>query len=108
MDFDLYSSDNDEESSEMSLGVCGSLGSSDDDDSTGLFGMGTSHSESNKESHRSQGDVHGNVPVLVTAEDFLHTVFTSEEEAYNAYKEFAWTRGFGVCKGDVGRLMVFW
>lgn len=102
MDFDLYSSDNDEESSEMSLGVCGSSGSFDDDDSTSLFGIGTSHSESNKESHRSQGDVHGNMPVLVIAEDFLHTVFTSEEEAYNAYKEFAWTRGFGVRKGDVG------
>ncbi|XP_025676536.1 protein FAR1-RELATED SEQUENCE 5-like [Arachis hypogaea] len=72
MDFDLYSSDNDEESSEMSLGVCGSSGSSDDDDSTSLFGMGT--------------------------------IFTSEEEAYNAYKGFAWTRGFGVCKGDVGRV----
>ncbi|QHO40218.1 uncharacterized protein DS421_5g135690 [Arachis hypogaea] len=104
MDFDLYSSDNDEESSEMSLGVCGSSGSFDDDDSTSLFGIGTSHSESNKESHRSQGDVHGKVPVLLTAKDFLHTVFTSEEEAYNAYKEFAWTRGFGVRKGDVGRV----
>ncbi|RYR48492.1 hypothetical protein Ahy_A07g034513 [Arachis hypogaea] len=102
MDFDLYSSDNDEESSEMSLGVCGSLSSSEDDDSTSLFGMGTSHSESNKELHRLQGDVHGKVPVLLTAEDFLHIVFTSEEEAYNAYKEFAWTRGFGVRKGDVG------
>ncbi|KAL4374054.1 hypothetical protein AHAS_Ahas05G0143400 [Arachis hypogaea] len=44
MDFDLYSSDNDEESSEMSLGVCGSSGSSDDDDSTSLFGIGTSQS----------------------------------------------------------------
>ncbi|XLT55268.1 hypothetical protein HN873_047872 [Arachis hypogaea] len=40
MDFDLYSSDNDEESSEMSLGVCGSLGPSDDDDNTGFFWHG--------------------------------------------------------------------
>ncbi|XLR32144.1 hypothetical protein S83_060044, partial [Arachis hypogaea] len=64
MDFDLYSSDNDEESSEMSLGVCGSLSSSEDDDSTSLFGMGTSHSESNKELHRLQGDVHGKARLL--------------------------------------------
>ncbi|XP_057730738.1 protein FAR1-RELATED SEQUENCE 5-like [Arachis stenosperma] len=40
----------------------------------------------------------------VVAEDFMGREFVGEEDAYLAYKEFARMRGFGVRKGDVGRV----
>ncbi|RYR31870.1 hypothetical protein HN51_063056 [Arachis hypogaea] len=50
-------------------------------------------------------DVEGGGPSRqVATEDFLGREFGTEEDAYDAYKEFARFRGFGVRKGDVGRV----
>ncbi|RYR09982.1 hypothetical protein Ahy_B05g078429 isoform A [Arachis hypogaea] len=43
----------------------------------------------------------GDAPGFRSTEDFLDKVFTTEDEAYAAYKQFARLRGFGVRKGDV-------
>ncbi|XP_057746635.1 uncharacterized protein LOC130965893 [Arachis stenosperma] len=39
----------------------------------------------------SQGDA----PGFRCTEDFIDKIFSTEEEAYAAYKQFAWLRGFG-------------
>ncbi|MED6121228.1 hypothetical protein PIB30_028056 [Stylosanthes scabra] len=44
------------------------------------------------------------VPAFKSADEFVGRESLTEEEAYEAYKEFAWSRGFGVCKGDVPRV----
>ncbi|KAL4390698.1 hypothetical protein AHAS_Ahas03G0171100 [Arachis hypogaea] len=48
----------------------------------------------------SQGDA----PGFRCTEDFIDKIFSTEEEAYAAYKQFAWLRGFGIRKGDVARI----
>ncbi|XP_015953536.1 protein FAR1-RELATED SEQUENCE 5-like [Arachis duranensis] len=62
------------------------------EDEHGNFSGGASHA-------RDGGKIR---PIV--AEDFLGREFVGEEDAYLAYKEFARTRGFGVRKGDVGRV----
>ncbi|KAL4394931.1 hypothetical protein AHAS_Ahas02G0201300 [Arachis hypogaea] len=62
------------------------------EDEHGNFSGGASHA----------GD--GGKNRLVVAEDFLGMEFVGEQDAYLAYKEFARIRGFGVRKGDVGRV----
>ncbi|RYQ88384.1 hypothetical protein Ahy_B09g095603 [Arachis hypogaea] len=46
----------------------------------------------------------GDAPGFRSTENFLDIVFSTEEEAYAAYKQFARLRGFGVRKGDVARM----
>ncbi|XP_016164456.1 putative protein FAR1-RELATED SEQUENCE 10 [Arachis ipaensis] len=46
----------------------------------------------------------GDAPGFRSTEDFLDKVFSTEDEAYAAYKQFARLRGFGVRKGDVARM----
>ncbi|RYQ79722.1 hypothetical protein Ahy_Scaffold1g106590 isoform K [Arachis hypogaea] len=62
------------------------------EDENGNFSGGASHA----------GDDGKSRPVV--AEDFMGREFVGEEDAYLAYKEFARMRGFGVRKGDVGRV----
>ncbi|RYR74358.1 hypothetical protein HN873_004231 [Arachis hypogaea] len=46
----------------------------------------------------------GDAPYFRSTEDFIDKVFSTEEDAYAAYKQFARLRGFGVRKGDVARI----
>ncbi|QHN92770.1 uncharacterized protein DS421_17g586790 [Arachis hypogaea] len=43
----------------------------------------------------------GDAPCFRSPEDFVDKVFSTEEEAYAAYKQFTRLRGFGVRKGDM-------
>ncbi|RYR18807.1 hypothetical protein Ahy_B03g063421 [Arachis hypogaea] len=73
-----------------------SCSSGDDDDDS--FG---NDSEMGDEVHR---DGVGAALMTKSAEDFVGKVFSTEEEAYAAYKQLARLRGFGVRKGDVARI----
>ncbi|XP_015953534.1 protein FAR1-RELATED SEQUENCE 5-like [Arachis duranensis] len=87
-----------EESDENSSdGYCGRYYTSDDEGE---------EDEGGEDCGGEEGDPTGDGGKIwpVVAEDFLGREFVGEEDVYLVYKEFARTRGFGVRKGDVGRV----
>ncbi|XP_025625575.1 protein FAR1-RELATED SEQUENCE 5-like [Arachis hypogaea] len=78
----------------------------DEDDS---FESDSETAETGDETHGngvrpSQETCEADAPGFRSTEDFLDKVFSTEEDAYAAYKQFARLRGFGVRKGDVARM----
>ncbi|MED6173351.1 hypothetical protein PIB30_058510 [Stylosanthes scabra] len=67
---------------------------------TGEVGVDESYTTINLDSEEPEG-IGG---AFKCVEDFAGKEFASEEEALDAYKAFARFRGFGVRKGDIGRV----
>ncbi|XP_016173832.1 uncharacterized protein LOC107616384 [Arachis ipaensis] len=83
--------------------------SSSGDDEDDSYENDSETAETGDETHRNgvgpgQETCVGDAPSFRSTEDFLDKVFSTEEEAYAAYKQFARLRGSGVRKGDVARM----
>ncbi|RYR13299.1 hypothetical protein Ahy_B04g070369 isoform A [Arachis hypogaea] len=76
------------------------------DDEDESFHSDSETAETGEETHGNgvgpgQETCEPDAPGFRSTDDFLDKVFSTEEDAYAAYKQFARLRGFGVRKGDV-------
>ncbi|RYR13297.1 hypothetical protein Ahy_B04g070369 isoform B [Arachis hypogaea] len=79
------------------------------DDEDESFHSDSETAETGEETHGNgvgpgQETCEPDAPGFRSTDDFLDKVFSTEEDAYAAYKQFARLRGFGVRKGDVARM----
>ncbi|KAL4293429.1 protein FAR1-RELATED SEQUENCE 5-like [Arachis ipaensis] len=79
------------------------------DDENDSFGNGSETVEMGDDAHENgvgsdPETCQGDAPSFRSTENFVDKVFSTEEEAYAAYKQFARLRGFGVRKGDAAQI----